>query len=183
MEFFLIGILFGALATLGFLTGISIRATKLDEKQVRKIVDEAEKIGSIRQRFEQAQELSAQQLDLIDQAYQPSKSASHSRYKNGLLQQVEDIEKEKIEIFRSIVADGADPYLHLAGPDGELEKIRMSEAIKRAEEGLDLPPPLPQDSDPKTDTISPQDDASNVIDFAKKIKEKRNGKSGSSKTD
>lgn len=180
----LVGVLLGIVGTLMFLALISVRAGRLDEKQVKMIIDEAEKIGSIKYRFEQAQELSAQQLDLLNQAYQPSMSAAHSRYKNGLIHRVEEIEKEKIEIFRTIVKDGVDPYLQLAGPDGKLEKVRMSEAIKRSEQGLGITPrpELRKEPTKKTDSKSPRENASNVIDFAK-IREKRNGKSSDSKTD
>ena len=177
----LVGIIYGLVAFGIFFIAVSMRNSRLDAKQVKAIVNEAEIIASVKLRFEQAQELSALQLDLLDQAYQPSKNVAHSKYKNNLIRRIEEIEKEKIEIFRSIVKDGIDPYLQLAGPDGQLEKVRMSEAIKRAEEGLDIEP-LEEKPEQKTETNSSQDDASNVIDFTK-IREKRNGKSSSPTVD
>lgn len=178
MEF-LIGFIFGVLALIAFFVITDIKTTNLDRSKINDIIEEAEKVGSIKYRFSIAEQLSHQQMDLLKQIYAPSKSASHSKWKNEIVQQVEIIEKEKIELFKSIVADGADPYLQFPGPDGELEKIRMSEAIKRSETNSDLPTGKHM---PKTETISPREGTSNVFDLNAFREGKNNDKSSNPET-
>ena len=179
MEF-LVGILFGIIGYFSFSLLLSVRASSLDDKKIKVIISEAEKIGSIKYRFSLAEEMSKQQMDLMDKIYEPSKGAAHSRWKNEIIQQVDAIEKDKLDIFRTLIKDGVDPYIQFAGPEGQMEKIRMSEAVARAESNQDIP--LTKEPINNTDSKSPRKDSSNLIDITSILKEKKNGKSSNPKT-
>ena len=168
----LVGIIAGFLGTIVLLALLTFKPSRLDNKTVNKMLKEAELVGSIKYRFDQADKLSNEQFELLSKLDQPNKSASHAHWKNEIVNQVEELEKNKIEIFKSMLEDGIDPYLTTMNSDGQTEQVRMSEAIKMAENNNDAP----QTKVKKTDPKSSRDDVSNVIDFAKIRKEKKRDK-------
>jgi hypothetical protein len=118
---------------------IGLYLSKQDEQYTKAINEKLkmEKIKtSVRARFDQIQKIIDRQISLQQSTSAPSKSASHSRWKNDLNRQILEMEKEKIEICRSILADGVDPLITIMGNNNEIVKIRMSEAITRFEAGI-----------------------------------------------
>lgn len=125
---------------------IGLYLSKQDEQHIKEINDTIPKIyeklkmekikTSVRARFDQIQAITDRQISLQQSTSVPSKSASHSRWKNDLNRQILEMEKEKIKIIRSILADGVDPLITIMGNDNETVKIRMSEAITRLEAGI-----------------------------------------------
>jgi len=185
---FVAGMILGIIITLIWavtLAVLSSRSVEPDKKKIEYIIKEAEKIGSIKYRFNEADKIVKKQLEIVKEVYTPNKSAAHSKWKNDLIKQVNDLEKDKIILFKSIVKDGVDPVLKLIGPDGTPEKMKMSEAIKRAEDNDDTSPLKPKMPTKKTDSNNPKKNTSNLISldaFKKGIKDESVNK-GPKKTD
>ena len=105
-------------------------------------------VAKVTQLIKDAEGLAKQQSDLAGQAQQPSKGAAHSRWKNDLIAQMRDLESQKIDVFRKIVAEGYDPKIGVLMPGGEVEQLPMSEAIKiwEIEDSAKSPPAPAPDS-------------------------------------
>jgi len=162
------------------ITKKDVKETKgVDQGKLKSIIAEAEKMGSIKYRFTETDRLVKKQLEMVKQVYQPSKGASHAKWKNDLIKHINDLEKEKILIFKSIVKDGVDPTLQLMDPDGNKEEMKMSDAIKRAETNSDFI--KPDNLKKKTDSKSHSKDGSNLIHFDFKKGKKNEPTDGSTK--
>jgi hypothetical protein len=85
---------------------------------------------SIIERLRAASEIAQQQLDLRDAAQQPSKNATHSRYKNGLISELQELEQQKVAILQSILNDGFDPKITVLNSAGEREEMPLSEFLQ-----------------------------------------------------
>jgi len=92
-------------------------------------------------RFDQAREISKQQEQLADKAAGPSTGASHSLWKNQVRGELIEMEREKMDIFRAIVADGFDPKLKVMVENGDVVERAMSECIRQFDEEF---PPEPK---------------------------------------
>lgn len=106
---------------------------KVDVKKVKDLILKAEEIAK-------------KQIELSGAAQQPSKGAAHSRWKNDIIGLMKQLESDKMDIFRAIVAEGYDPKIGVMMPDGVVEQFPMSEAVKMWEEedAMKQPPPPPQ---------------------------------------
>ena len=124
-------------------------------------------VAKVTQLIKDAEGLAKQQTDLSSQAQQPSKGAAHSRWKNGLIAQMRELEDKKIEVFRKIVAEGYDPKIGVLRPSGEVEQLPMSEAIKvwEMEDAPKMPPAEPADGVVKRQPATTESGA--VIPFRK----------------
>lgn len=133
------------------------------DKEFENILKYAELVGSVKYRMKQVDELTNTQNDLSAHVLRPNASAAHSKWKNDLIGQLKDLERLKINIFRSIVADGLDPLLMMGVEgNGEPKLVKMSEAIALfdSEKGhYNLPAP-----DPKTESKSSQKSLRLVVD-------------------
>jgi hypothetical protein len=78
-----------------------------------------------------AQALADRQMELLGHAMTPSKNGLHSKWKNELASEIQDLERQKIDLFRNIVAAGYDPTVGITGADGHVEHVKMSETIKQ----------------------------------------------------
>jgi hypothetical protein len=92
---------------------------------------------SIKDRLIQAHELAKMQVELKAMAEMPSKNALHSNHKNGLISEIMDLERQKIDILRSILGDGIDPLITVINPSGVREDILLSAYIGDAEATLE----------------------------------------------
>ncbi len=145
----------GVVATIT-LFAVGYLALRQDAKKVKDLLDNAkkeqeaqdEKYKTVHSRLKRAAEISAKQLDIAQAIDQPSKNSLHSKYKNQLVGEVKDLEKEKRSILRSIIQDGFDPDLTITNQTGEKEQISLSQYMLR--NGIDpkevddsVPPPAP----------------------------------------
>jgi hypothetical protein len=116
-----------------------------------KTAAEAEKanqqIESYKDRLVKVQEITAKQLELSDLVSQPSKNSLHSKYKNGINQEIKTLEEEKSAILKSIIKDGFDPSVAVLNADGVKETLKLSEYMARA--GIDME----DDLDPNDPTV------------------------------
>jgi len=120
-------------------------------KKSEELKSKVSKIGvdtqSIKDRLIKASELAQTQMMLRAQAEQPSKNSLDSRYKNGLIGELNSLEKEKLDLLKSILADGFDPKITVYTSAGEKQEMLLSayvdEALGIVSQSLpteDLPP-------------------------------------------
>lgn len=91
----------------------------------------------VKDRLTKAQELAKIQAELKAQAEMPSKNSVHSKYKNGLVSEIFELEKQKLEILRSIIEDGIDPVITMVDDEGSKKEITLSSYIETAQGILD----------------------------------------------
>ena len=105
---------------------------KNKEDLLQELLNTRDDVRSIRDRLAKAQEITRQQLDLRDQASQPSKNSMHSKWKNGLINEINSLEEEKRSILESILKDGHDPFVMVLDEEtGSTKKIPLSEFLGR----------------------------------------------------
>jgi hypothetical protein len=105
----------------------SLNDSKEDLK--KKLQDDLSRKDSIKERLLKAQEITKQQLDLRAQTDMPSKNSMHSRYKNGLIGEINKLEEEKRTILESILNDGFDPIVTALDEMGNQRNISLSEFL------------------------------------------------------
>ena len=111
-------------------------------------------------RYEKVKELTQKQYDLIGQLDNPSKNATHSRWKNDVILDVQNLEKEKMDIFKLILADGIDPYVTTPDDINNKENYRrLSEVVKEYEDSQKQNPIANTNATikPKLTLIKPED--------------------------
>jgi hypothetical protein len=150
---FVIGV--GLFIGYGYYQVNKIRKTK--DSLINALKAKAEEIkskeASIKDRLVEAAKLAQTQMDLRAQAEMPSSNSLHSRYKNGLVAEIADLEQRKIDILRTVLGDGFDPMITVVNDAGVREEIPLSEYVATAADHLakhgygsePTPPPVPTD--------------------------------------
>lgn len=148
MSSFIAGLIFGVLIGASLLMLYSIYTLKkaksklLDKIKVKademreSALNDAETRTSIVERLREAARIAEEQLALRAQAEMPSKNSLHSRYKNGLVGQLQDLEQQKISILKTVLGDGVDPLITVSKDGGGREEIKLSQYVAEAEEVL-----------------------------------------------
>lgn len=132
----LIGFLSGV-ATVLLVSYIVVRSErnklKKEAEQIKlKQEDLKKKYEIVRPRLKQVADISNKQLELYAQTQEPSKNSLHSKWKNDIISEIKELEKEKRSILRSIIKEGFDPDLSLTDDrDGRKETVRLSEYMAR----------------------------------------------------
>lgn len=160
METFLalsLGLLLGALIGAYLMQHYLIKVFNSKAKEINVELEKAkdalikqagnlELIGSIKYRAKKAVEIFQLQQDLLGSLDQPSKNATYSRNKNTILSQIKELEEQKMDIYRSILADGVDSDMTVMTSTGEKKTMKLSEVIKLHDSGTQVPPPPQTDS-------------------------------------
>jgi hypothetical protein len=76
-------------------------------------------------------------MELRAQAEMPSKNAVHSKYKNGLVAEINEIEQQKLEILRTVLAEGFDPMITVLHDGGGKEEIPLSAYVLTSQQAVD----------------------------------------------
>ena len=152
----LLGILTFALLIAYQVRKLDKKSKKSVEQQIKEMEKQLEVIGKVKALFSEASEATEEQMSLVAQIERPSASASHSRYKNDIIQRIKSLETRKLEIFQEILDTGLDPVISIMS-DGEPKEVKMSEALAlRKAEDDDFTPPS------KTDSNNPQGNVSHL---------------------
>jgi hypothetical protein len=140
-----------------------IKDTLLDQlkakvKEQVQGLDIEQKKTSIKERLVKASELANAQMDIRAQMEMPSKNALHSRYKNGLIGELQDMEQQKLDLLRTVLAEGFDPMITVINESGAKSEIPLSTYVDEATGVLsrhlgETPPPPPSDA---TDPTQPR---------------------------
>jgi hypothetical protein len=109
----------------------------LFEEVKKKALEMETRSSSIRDRLAQASKLAQVQAELRMQAEMPSKNATHSRHKNGLISEMNDLELQKLDILRTILAEGFDPVITVVQDNGSKQDVPLSEYVATAQLTVD----------------------------------------------
>jgi len=156
MEF-LLGFLLGIVISCGFFFSYGMyqvnKMKKIKETLSAQIKAKAqemdEKKSSIKERLVKASELANAQMAIRSQMETPSKNALHSRYKNGLVGEIQEMEAQKLDLLRTILAEGFDPMITVVNEAGAKTEMSLSAYVVEASGQLDkshgsaTPPPVP----------------------------------------
>lgn len=77
-----------------------------------------------------ASNISNQQADLYMQTSLPSKGASHSRWKNDIINKIKQLDTEKYSTLKKILSEGYDPKVAVIGDSGRHEQKYISELVE-----------------------------------------------------
>jgi hypothetical protein len=110
----------------------------LAEEVAKKSVEIDQKTNSIKDRLIKAARIAQTQMELRAQAEMPSKNGLHSKYKNGLMSEIGELEQEKLDILKTILDDGFNPLITVLGDTGAKEEIPLSEYVSSAQETMDI---------------------------------------------
>ena len=97
-----------------------------------------QKTTSIKERLVKATQIAQTQQELRAQIEMPSKNGLHSKYKNGLMTEIGELEQEKIDILRTILAEGFTPMITVIQDSGHREDVPLSEYIVTAQNDVDV---------------------------------------------
>ena len=78
-------------------------------------------------RMKRVKEITNEQLELYSASSGPQKNGLDGKYKNGLVGRIKELEEEKADILRSIIADGFDPDVTILDDDGQVVTKKLSE--------------------------------------------------------
>ena len=133
---YLLGAFTGIGAMVAYLTYSMTRLRKANDKLMKDIKEKTanveEKVLTIKNRLLQAADIAQQQMDLRAQLDLPSKNALHSKYKNQIVAQLADLEYQKIDLLKTILAEGYDPLITIIGDAGNKEEIHLSTYVDQA---------------------------------------------------
>jgi hypothetical protein len=127
---FALGFMWGLIVAVG--VGIAYgnyqlrKLNKVKSSLLEDLKKKSASLESIRDRLIKASELTQIQSDLRSRAEQPSRNSLDSKYKNGLIGELNRLEQEKISILKSILADGHDPQITVISAGGEKQEMLLS---------------------------------------------------------
>jgi hypothetical protein len=137
---FLIGVFCGTGIFLGY--GIyhisKIRASQdgLVTQIKNKSKEMISKRDAIKDRLIKASEIAHSQAAMRAQIEMPSKNALHSKYKNDLIGEILQLEQEKLDILRTVLAEGYDPIITTITETGKREEMTLSAYVNLASSSL-----------------------------------------------
>src|ERR1035437_871024 len=104
----LLGFMSGACLVMGY--GL-YQIEKMKQIRAKATEEEDKKKKSVKDRIAQVHELAQNQIDIIAQLEMPSKNALHSKFKSDLVGALQDIECKKLDILKTVLADGFNPMI------------------------------------------------------------------------
>ena len=149
---FILGALFGSSAVFSYglyqihkikrvkenlLGQIKAKATEMEQKK-----------DSIKDRLIKASEIAQTQMALRAQLEMPSKNALHSRYKNGLGGELQELEQKKLDLLRTVLAEGFDPTITVINEAGAKTEVPLSSYVNDAAVALNTSLGNPPSVDP-----------------------------------
>jgi hypothetical protein len=154
---FLMGVLFGAGCFMGYGWYHVNKIRKVKDALLNQIKAKAEEMdrqkNSIKERLTKASELAQQQMALKAQMEMPSQNALHSKYKNGLVGELQDMEQQKLDLLKTVLAEGFDPMITVVSETGVKTEIPLSTYVNEAtvllNESVGTKPAAPEVLQPK----------------------------------
>jgi len=148
IAFYLLGVFSGITGIIALTLFMSKRAL---DKRKKELEASGIKKESIKSRMNKVREMTAEQLELNSAADGPQKNALHGRYKNGLIGRIKELEIQKADVLRSIIADGFDPEITVVDGAGVVTTIKLSEFL--AQTGALPPTEPPKSIKPRTKLV------------------------------
>jgi hypothetical protein len=145
-----IGVLVGA-AISNELHRIGLKGVvKTVEKAISTAYEEGVKFGTVEPQLNRINEISREQAKYLTALDQPNASAAHARHKNSIVSLIQQLEKEKFSIIKTIVESGNDVMLR-ATIDGKDQSLRISDLYNIMKSS---PQHTNQNTDPKSPSIT-----------------------------
>ena len=140
MFFFLVGFAAGATTFLTYGLHQVRKAKKAKDaliQEVKKKAKELEsKTNSFKERLAKASKIAQIQMELRAQVEMPSKNGLHSKYKSGLITEIGELEQEKLDILKTVLAEGFNPMITVAQESGTKE-VPLSEYVAAAQRDVE----------------------------------------------
>jgi hypothetical protein len=125
LTFYFLGLLTGAAGVVAAIMYIGSRPVK--NKSGKPAEPKKVTRSEIEKRMKRVKDLTNEQLDLIGQLDQPQKNGLDGKYKNSLNSAIKEIEQEKSDLLKSILADGHDPKITTMDPAGVVTEMFLSD--------------------------------------------------------
>ena len=103
------------------LSKIKTKATELNKKE-----------SSIKDRLVKASAIAQTQMAIRAQLEMPSKNSLDSKYKNGLVSELQDLEQHKLDLLRTVLAEGFDPLITVINESGNKTEVPLSAYVNEA---------------------------------------------------
>ena len=118
-------------------------ATSQGKVDRMKAIEQLKKVGTLEYRFDELDELTLKQIDLMDRL-------EESTGKNAEIinDKIQYIEQKKVDIFRSLLKDGLDPKISIVTASGSIEKMPLSKALEHLGYNSHEPEPTPKKKSP-----------------------------------
>lgn len=151
--------------------GLDIKPEDLGKESVREKIKN--RIISVRDRLGEVYTISQKMQELQAAMDMPSQNATHSKYKNGILGELRELEEKKNAILESILKDGIDPVIRVQNEDGSKVDMKLSEFIARqnGSEPLDegeTPPTTNKPPGRKSPPLAQKDEIDEEVDKSPK---------------
>lgn len=99
---------------------------------IGQIKSNEQKVASIKEMLTKASEMANTQQALRAQIEMPSMNAVHSRYKNGLVSELHDLEQKKLDLLNTVLGSGYDPMITAINEAGIKQEMLLSAYVKQA---------------------------------------------------
>jgi hypothetical protein len=140
---FIFGVMLGAGSVVVYSLHAVRNQLKIEaEKLTKKAADDAarpskdpmtnftpEQKDSIMKKLREAAGIAQIQMEMLAQLDLPSKNALHSKYKNELRFEIQDLENKKIGLLKAILAEGLDPAITILNDQGKPEEMLLSKYL------------------------------------------------------
>ena len=90
-----------------------------------KAIAQLKKVGTLEYRFDELDQLTLKQIDLMDRL-----GVASGKNLEIINDKIQYIEQKKVDIFRSLLKDGLDPKISIVTADGSIEKMPLSAALE-----------------------------------------------------
>lgn len=104
---------------------VSLKAIKDQHGDNNKII-----YARVRAKIADISKITETQIALWGQIDGPNMSAAHSKWKRNLINEINNLESEKMAIFKEILKDGVDLTVSIIESDGTKSNKQMSEIVK-----------------------------------------------------
>lgn len=165
------GLTSGMLLTLGFIFLYTRRQFKqIVAKQKQELEAAKDLQDRVAVKLQKVRDIGNKQQELANSILQPSMNAMHSKHKNELMQEHEELEKEKIAILKEVVyKDGIDTDVTVMNPTThETESMKLSKFLVQLEKQHEEANNLIKES-------SAKEEVKDILEKLKRIKDKRAG--------
>lgn len=156
---FVLGLMVGAAALIIYVRYAFNKVKKKLTEATAKVKESEANLSleeSIFQRMQEVARITEAQLELRAQAEMPSKNSLHSRHKNGIIGQLQELEYQKLSILRTVLGDGHNPTVEIIR-NGVKEKITLEEYVVDAEAVLaDMGYSVPPSKQPSSESSGPR---------------------------
>ncbi|CAM6003918.1 unnamed protein product [Sphagnum balticum] len=100
---------------------IKAKAAEIDQKK-----------ETIKERLLKASDIAQAQMSVRAQMDMPSKNALHSKYKNDLMLELQEMEQQKLDLLRTILIEGYNPMITVLNESGKKTEMPLSEYVDEA---------------------------------------------------